>query len=113
MHYSRNLSDGRGRKAYALTPNFCALDIGNVAFFLKIHPIRFVEFGTNEEVEISDLLVLPDQCRCAQQPNHQHKSRVGEKRLSVTSEAEFAVSRTGIDYFSENVCWDNVHLEDQ
>lgn len=38
------------------------LDFGDVAIVLQLHPVGFVQFRPDEEVEVHDLVVFSDQC---------------------------------------------------
>ncbi len=43
------------------TPDLCALDVGNVACPGQVQPVGLVQLGPNEEVEISDSVILSHQ----------------------------------------------------
>lgn len=51
------------------TPYFCTLHICNKSSFNQIQPICFIQFGTNEEVQISDALILSYKCCWNMQTN--------------------------------------------
>lgn len=45
-------------------PDLSTLDIGNVPCIGQVQPIRLVQLGANQEVEVTDALVFPHQCGC-------------------------------------------------
>lgn len=46
-----------------VAPHLRALHTGNVAVLSEVHPVGFVQFGSDQEVEVVDLVVLAHE-RC-------------------------------------------------
>ncbi len=39
-------------------PDLCTLHLGNVPLLCKFHPVRLVELGSDQEIEIGDLIIF-------------------------------------------------------
>ena len=48
-------------------PDFSTLHVSNVASTGEIQPVGFIQLGPNQEVEISNALILSHQCSCQAQ----------------------------------------------
>ena len=75
------------------TPDFNALNLRQVALVLQILPVRFVQFGPDQEVKLSNLVIFSDQSG---------------------SETQLAMTFNQTDDFAEHLSGHHLHLvEDQ
>lgn len=47
-----------------VAPDFGTLHFGDMAVLGEIHPVRFVEFGSDQEIEIVNLVIFSNECSC-------------------------------------------------
>lgn len=63
MQVSQSKAPGRASHLGHGTPDLSTLDVGDVAGTCEVKPVGLVELGANEEVQITDTLVLAHQRR--------------------------------------------------
>jgi hypothetical protein len=56
-------TENPGTKNAAEMTRLCALHFGDEARLLQLHPIGLVQLGTDEEVEVGDLVILAHERR--------------------------------------------------
>ena len=52
------------RGFYCSVTDLGTLDLGDEARVLELHPVGLVEFGTDQEIQVLDLVIFPHECGC-------------------------------------------------